>query len=120
MGWHGKVRRSRARLGSAGHGVAWLGMAGAVNGLRPVAGIEGCLERTGDGSGRGMARYGEARLGKARVVTKRLRLVVGYTKGAIPEERRGNRGIWPITWRKPAVLWAVFQQGEPEKKKADD
>ena len=68
----------------------------------------------------GSAGYGEARLGKARVVTKRLRLVVGYTKGAIPEERRGNRGIWPITWRKPAVLWAVFQQGEPEKKKADD
>jgi hypothetical protein len=68
----------------------------------------------------GSAWHGQARLGKARVVTKRLRLVVGYTKGAIPEERRGNRGIWPITWRKPAVLWAVFQQGEPEKKKADD
>jgi hypothetical protein len=44
----------------------------------------------------------------ARVVTKRLRLVVGQNQRSDPEARRGNRGIWPTTWRKPAVLWAVF------------
>jgi hypothetical protein len=48
-------------------------------------------------------------------VTKRLRLVVGHLKRSNPEERRGNRGIWPTTWRKPAALWAVYQQGEPSK-----
>jgi hypothetical protein len=34
---------------------------------------------------------GSAMQGSA--VNKRLRLVVGYTKGAIPEARRGNRGF---------------------------
>jgi hypothetical protein len=75
-----------SRRGTARHGGAGLGWAGQGQyGLRPVAGIR-CLERTGDGSGHGEAGPGKAGLGKAGkawVVTKRLRLVVGHTKGAI-------------------------------------
>jgi hypothetical protein len=64
-----------------------------------------------------MARRGAAGRGKAWVVTKRLRLVVGYIRRRDLDERCGKRGIWPITWRKPAVRWTVFLTKEPEKEK---
>jgi hypothetical protein len=88
----------RVGLGAARQGEAWRGKARfGQYGLRPVAGIR-CLERTGDGpwqgeAGHGLARPGSARRGRAGAVTKRLRLVVGYTKGAI--RRRGVETVDP-------------------------
>lgn len=39
-----------------------------------------------------MADFVDGSAMQGSAVNKRLRLVVGYTKGAIPEARRGNRG----------------------------
>jgi hypothetical protein len=62
--------RGRARQGAAWRGLARPGEVGRGEarqgqyGLRPVAGIEGCLERTGDGSRLGRAWRGVAGRGK--------------------------------------------------------
>jgi len=107
--WHGMARHGRVRQGQ-------------YTGSGPLAVACGC-ERTGDGPGRGRARQGTARRGSAgRGRGSNQALALG---GRLHQKEQSGRAAWkpwnrPTTWRKPAVLWTVFQQGEPEKKKADD
>jgi hypothetical protein len=94
-------------------GTSWQGVAGRGKGCTGSGPLRAYGAWNGPETVRGLARLGTAglggaRQGKAGAVTKRLRLVVGYIRRRDPEERRGNRGIWPTTWRKPAVSWAVF------------
>jgi hypothetical protein len=86
--------------GTSWQGVAWSGTAGAVRAparWRSRAAANGPETVQGGARvgqvGRGWARQGKAGRGRARVVTKRLRLVVGYIKGAI--RRRGVETVDP-------------------------